>query len=85
VKKSFSWRDPTDKQRNIEEESYDGYRAVAGIITPFVVTRYYNGDMSNQRFLTAVSYNKGLNDSMFSLASLPAPSTDKNAADAPNK
>ena len=26
---------------------------------PFSVTRYYNGDMSNQRFLNSVTYNKG--------------------------
>ena len=67
VKKSFSWRDPTDKQRNIEEEGYDNYRPSDGIMTPFVVTRYYNGDMSNQRFLTSVAYNKEVNESMFNV------------------
>jgi len=66
LKKSFSWRDPTDKQRNIEEEVYDNYRPVGAIMSPFVVTRYFNGDMSNQRFITSTAYNKGLNDSMFS-------------------
>jgi len=65
VKKSFSWRDPTDKQRNIEEEVFDNYRLVQGIMTPFSVTRFYNGDMSNQRFLHSVTYNKGLSDSLF--------------------
>ncbi|HEY1462738.1 MAG TPA: hypothetical protein VGF44_04910 [Terriglobales bacterium] len=65
VKKSFSWRDPTDKQRNVEEESYDNYRPTQGIMTPYTVTRYYNGDMSNQRFLTSVQYNQNLNDSLF--------------------
>jgi hypothetical protein len=65
VKKSYSWRDPTDQQRNIEDEVYDNYRLVQGIMTPFDITRFYNGDMSAQRFLTSVTYNKGLNDSMF--------------------
>ena len=65
VKKSFSWRDPTDKQRNVEEEVFDNYRDVEGIMTPFDITRYYNDDMSNQRFLTTVTYNKGLSDSLF--------------------
>jgi hypothetical protein len=65
VKKTYSWRDPTDQQRNIEEEVYDNYRPVQGVMTPFGVTRFYNGDMSNQRFLNSVSYNKGLSDSMF--------------------
>jgi hypothetical protein len=65
VKKSFSWRDPTDRQRNVEEEVYDNYRPVQGIMTPFSVTRFYNGDMSNQRFINTVTYNKGLSDSLF--------------------
>jgi hypothetical protein len=65
VKKTYSWRDPTDKERNIEDEVYDNYRPVQGVMTPFSVTRFYNGDMSNQRFLNSVSYNKGLSDSMF--------------------
>lgn len=65
VKKSFSWRDPTDKERNVEDEVYDNFRPVQGIMTPFTITRFYNGDMSNQRFLTSVSYNQGLSDSMF--------------------
>jgi len=65
VKKSFSWRDPNDKQRNVEDEDYDAYRAAGGIMTPFTITRFYNGDMSNQRFLTSVTYNEGLKDSLF--------------------
>jgi hypothetical protein len=65
VKKTFSWRDPTDQQRNIEDEVYDNYRPVQDVMTPFTITRYYNGDMSNQRFLTSVSYNQNLSDSLF--------------------
>jgi hypothetical protein len=74
VKKTFTWRDPTDKQRNVEDEVWDNYRLVQGLMTPFSVTRYYNGDMSNQRFLTSVTFNKGLADSLFDpAAGLPAP------------
>ena len=69
VKKSFSWRDPTDKERNVEEEIYDGYRLVQGVMTPFSITRSYNGEMSNQRFLNSVTYNKGLEDSLFNVTS----------------
>jgi hypothetical protein len=65
VKKTYSWRDPTDQQRNVEDEVYDNYRPVQGVMTPISVTRFYNGDMSSQRFLNSVSYNKGLSDSMF--------------------
>jgi len=65
LKKTFSWRDPTDKERNVEDEVYDNYRPIQGIMTPFSITRFYNGDMSNQRFLNSVSYNQGLDDSKF--------------------
>lgn len=65
IKKSYSWRDPTDKLRNTEDEIFDGYRNVQGIMTPFSITRYLNGEMSNQRFLHDVSYNTGLKDSLF--------------------
>jgi hypothetical protein len=65
IKKKFTWRDPTDKLMDTEEEVYDAYRPTQGIMTPYSVTRFYNGDMSNQRFLNTVSYNAGLSDSMF--------------------
>src|ERR1035438_3949931 len=65
VKKSFSWRDPVDKQKNLEEEVYENYRAVSGIMAPYNVTRYFNGDMASQRFLNSVTINQGLDQSMF--------------------
>jgi hypothetical protein len=73
VKKSYSWRDPSDKLRNVEEEVYDGYRPVQGIMTPFSLTRFYNGDMSGQRFLNSVSYNQGLSDSLFDVGVTSGP------------
>jgi hypothetical protein len=65
VKKSFSWRDPVDKQKNLEEEVYENYRAVSGIMAPYNVTRYFNGDMASQRFLNSVTINLGLDQAMF--------------------
>jgi hypothetical protein len=65
VKKTYSWRDATDKQRNVEDEIYDNYREIQGIMTPYTVTRSFNGDMSAQRFSTSVSYNQGISDSQF--------------------
>ena len=72
VKKTYSWRDPTDKERNTEDEVFDNYRLVQGVMTPFGITRFYNGDMSNQRFLNSVIFNKDLSDSLFS-ADVTAP------------
>ena len=65
VKKSFSWRDPIDKQKNLEEEVYENYRAVSGIMAPYNVTRFFNGDMASQRFLNSVTINQGLDQAMF--------------------
>jgi hypothetical protein len=65
VHKSFSWRDPTDKQRNVEEEIFDNYREAQGIMTPYDVTRIYNGEMAAQSFLTAANYNELLDPKLF--------------------
>ncbi|HTY85537.1 MAG TPA: hypothetical protein VMB19_15060 [Silvibacterium sp.] len=65
IKKSFEWRDPVDRQKNLEEEIYDNYRQVSGVMAPYNVTRLFNGDMSAQRFMFAVTINQGLNQAMF--------------------
>jgi hypothetical protein len=65
VKKSFSWRDPVDKQKNLEEEVYENYKSVAGIMAPYNVTRYFNGDMASQRFMNSITINQGLDQVMF--------------------
>src|SRR5579863_2634504 len=65
IKKSYTWRDPVDKERNVEEEIFDNYRLVQGVMTPWGFTRYFNGDMQTQRFVNAVRLNQGLNPAMF--------------------
>jgi len=65
IKKSYRWRDPVDKERNIEEEIYDNCRLVQGVMTPWGFTRYYNGDMQSQRFVNAVHFDESLNQAMF--------------------
>lgn len=65
LKKSYSWRDPVDRERNLEEEIYDNYRLVQGVMTPWGFTRYFNGDMQTQRFVNSVHYNQELSPAMF--------------------
>ena len=65
IKKTFEWRDPVDHLKNTEGEIFDNWRAVQGIMTPHSVMRSYNGEATNQRFITEVRYNVGLPDSMF--------------------
>ncbi len=65
IKKTFVWRDPVDRQKNLEEEIYENYRSVSGIMAPYNVTRFFNGDMASQRFLNSVSINENLDPAMF--------------------
>jgi hypothetical protein len=65
VQISYSWRDPKDKQKNQEDEVYDSYKLVQGIWTPHSVTRYFNGETSQQRFISVAGYNLKLADSLF--------------------
>ena len=66
VKKSFEWRDPVDRQKNLEEEVYENYKSIpGGIMAPMNVTRFFNGDMSAQRFMNSVTINQGLDPTMF--------------------
>jgi hypothetical protein len=75
IKKSYTWRDPSDNLPNKEEEIYDAYRPTQGIMTPYSLTRFYNGEMSNQRFLNTVTYDGNLNDSMFEAKTTYDPAT----------
>ena len=65
VKKSFEWRDPVDRQKNLEEEVYGNYRQVSGVMVPFNVTRFFNGDMAGERYIFSVTINQGLDQAMF--------------------
>ena len=65
LKKTYQWRDPVDKQRDVEEEIYDNYKPVQGVMTPYSFTRYYNGDMQSQRFINSVQFNQGFDPAMF--------------------
>jgi hypothetical protein len=65
LKKSYTWRDPVDKERNVEEEVYDNYKPVQGVMAYYSFTRYYNGDMQSQRFINSIQFNQGLDPAMF--------------------
>jgi hypothetical protein len=65
IKKTYKWRDPVDKERNFEEELYENYRLVQGVMTPYSFTRFFNGDMQTQRFVNSVHFNQELDPAMF--------------------
>jgi hypothetical protein len=65
LRRTFQWRDPLYKDKNEEAEEYDDYHAVDGLQTPFNITRFHNGDMTNQRFLYKASYNTAMPPNAF--------------------
>jgi len=71
LRRTFEWRDPLYKDKNLDAEEYDDYHTVNGLPTPFTITRFKNEDMISQRFLDHVTYNQDL----------PADFWDVNAAE----
>jgi hypothetical protein len=67
IQTRFSWRDPLDKLKNVEEVIYDAYKPAQGVMTPHSLTRFLNGQMSYQQFLSTVSY-RDLPDNLFEAA-----------------
>jgi hypothetical protein len=65
LRRTFEWRNTTFKDHDEDVEEYDDYHTFQGLPTALTITRYHNGDMSNQRFLTGVQYNTGLPHELF--------------------
>lgn len=55
--RTFEWRNQQFQDHDEDREEYDDYHTFNGLPTPLTLTRYRNGDMVNQRFLTKVEYN----------------------------
>jgi hypothetical protein len=67
LRRSFEWRDPVYKDKNIDAEEYDDYHTIDGFPTPFTITRLKNGDMTRQYFTIHVSYNQELPEDFWSV------------------
>jgi hypothetical protein len=65
LRRTFQWRDPLYQDKNTEGEEYDDYHTFNGISTPFSITRFHNGDETNQRFLYNVVYGGAIPPEMF--------------------
>jgi hypothetical protein len=60
MRRTFEWRDPVYKDKNLDAEEYDDYHTFDGLPTPFTITRFKNDEMTRQYFLDRVSYNQEL-------------------------
>lgn len=65
VSLSYQYRDPVYKDLDTDEDDFDNYQPMQGIMTSMIITRLHNGDMVSQRFLTKVTYNVPLSDDLF--------------------
>jgi hypothetical protein len=70
MRRTFEWRNPEFKDFDQEVEDYDDYHTIQGVATAMTITRYHNGDMTNQRYLTKVVYNLPLAPELFDPATL---------------
>ena len=60
LRRTFEWRDPVYKDKNIDGEEYDDYHVIQGLPTPFTITRLKNDEMIRQYFIEKVVYNQDL-------------------------
>lgn len=65
LRRSFRWRNTTFNDYDHDVEEYDDYHTVQGLPTPYAITRYQNGEMIAQTFITSVEYNTGLAQDLF--------------------
>ena len=60
LRRTFEWRDPVFKDKNIDAEEYDDYHTFDGLPTAFTITRFKNQEIVRQFFVDHVSYNQPL-------------------------
>jgi hypothetical protein len=60
LRRTFEWRDPLYKDKNLDAEEYDDYHVMDGFPTPFTITRFKNDDQVRQYFVVHVKYNQDL-------------------------
>jgi hypothetical protein len=60
LRRTFQWRDPVYKDKNLDAEEYDDYHLVDGFPSAFTITRFKNDDMVSQRFIDHIHYNQPL-------------------------
>jgi hypothetical protein len=65
LRRTFRWRNETFNDFDEEAETYSDYHDVQSIPVAYTTTRYRNGEMINQRFLTKVALNQGLSPDLF--------------------
>ena len=70
LRKTLETRDPKYRTTTQEAEIYSDYHVLDGVNTPLQISRQRNGEAVYQVFFDQCSYNKGLDESLFTRESL---------------
>jgi hypothetical protein len=70
LRRTFRWRNPQFKDYDEDAETYDDYHTFQGLPTALTITRYHNGEIVGQRYLTKIVYNLPMDPSQFDPAVL---------------
>jgi hypothetical protein len=65
LRRTYQTRNQQFKDLDEEQETYDDYHEIQGIMTPFNITRYHNGDIAGARYILSVEYNVPTTPEMF--------------------
>jgi hypothetical protein len=65
LQRTFEWRNQQFQDHDVDEETYTDYQVYDGIQTPLNITRYRNGDMVSEIFLTKVKYGPPFDPALF--------------------
>ncbi len=65
LRRTFEWRNETFKDHDEDVEEYEDYHTVQGLPTALSITRYHNGDMAAQLFLTKTEYGRPMGPELF--------------------
>jgi hypothetical protein len=60
LRRTFQWRDPLYKDKNLDAEEYADYHTMSGFPTPFTISRFNNEDQIRQYFIDKVTFNQDL-------------------------
>ena len=66
IRRTFKFRNTTYKDFDEDTEEYSDWHTESGIPVPFATTRYFNGDMASQRFVTKIDF-KPVDLALFSI------------------
>lgn len=65
LRRSYETRNEQFKDLDEEQEQYDDYHQIQGVMTALTISRYHNGDLANQRFFQSAEYGVSVAPEIF--------------------